>query len=121
MKKGVFKLVEWSKEIFAKNLRYYQGISGKTQKELAQIIGVSAPTMHEWCRGKKTPRMDKVEKLANYFGILKSDLIEDKQKQPVQSELSVKKRDFIKRVEGMSEAQIEKLEQILALVENTEL
>lgn len=114
-------MVEWSKDIFAKNLRYYLSLEGKTQKELAQIIGVSAPTMHEWCRGKKTPRMDKVEKLANYFGILKSDLIEDKQKQPAQDELSLKKREFIKRVEGMTEAQIEKLEQILALVENTEI
>lgn len=114
-------MVEWSKEIFAKNLRYYLSLSGKTQKELAQIIGVSAPTMHEWCKGKKTPRMDKVEKLANYFGILKSDLIEDKQKQPAHSELSYKKREFIKKIEGMSETQVERLEQILALVENTEL
>ena len=113
-------MVEWSKEIFAKNLRYYLNLSGKTQKELAQIIGVSAPTMHEWCKGKKTPRMDKVEKLANYFGILKSDLIEDKQKQPARGELSYKKREFIKRVEGMSDAQLERLEQILALVESKE-
>ncbi len=114
-------MVEWSRDIFAKNLRHYLALSGNTQKELAKIIGVSAPTMHEWCKGKKTPRMDKVEKLANYFGILKSDLIEDKQKQPAQGELSYKQREFIKKVEGMTEAQIEKLEQILALVENTEL
>lgn len=114
-------MVEWSKDIFAKNLRYYLSISGKTQKELAQIIGVSAPTMHEWCKGKKTPRMDKVEKLANYFGILKSDLIEDKQKQPIQDELSIKKKEFIKRVSEMTDAQLERLEQILDLVENTNL
>ena len=113
-------MADWTKDIFAKNLRYYLSLSGKTQKEVANKIGVSAPTFHEWCKGKKTPRMDKVEKLANYFGILKSDLIEDKQKQPTQGELSFKKREFIKRVEGRSEAQLERLEQILALVENTE-
>ena len=114
-------MVEWSRDIFAKNLRYYINLYGKSQKEMAQIIGVSAPTMHDWCKGKKTPRMDKVEKLANYFGILKSDLIEDKQKQPAESELSAKKREFMRKVEGMSDAQLERLEQILALVENTEL
>ena len=114
-------MVEWSRDVFAKNLRYYISLSKKTQREMAEIIGVSAPTMHEWCRGKKTPRMDKVEKLANYFGILKSDLIEDKHKQPAQGELSYKKREFIKKVEGMSEAQIDRLEQILSLVENTEI
>lgn len=114
-------MADWSRAIFAKNLRHYLNISGKTQKELAHIIGVSAPTMHEWCAGKKTPRMDKVQKLANYFGIQNSDLIEDKTKQLIQNELSDKKKEFIKRVEGMSDAQLERLEQILALVENTEL
>lgn len=68
----------WSKESFAKNLRIYLDRSGKTQKELAEIIGVSAPTMHDWLKGKKYPRIDKIELLANYFGILKSDLIEEK-------------------------------------------
>ena len=114
-------MAEWTKDIFAKNLRLYLSKSGKTQKEVAKSIGVSAPTFHEWCAGKKTPRMGKVEKLAEYFGILKSDLIEDKQKQPVENELSVIKREFMKKVENMSDAQIERLEQILALVENTDV
>ena len=52
--------------------------AGKNQKEMAEIVGVSAPTFNEWLKAKKFPRIDKVEKLANYFGILKSDLIEDK-------------------------------------------
>ena len=68
----------WSKEVFAKNLRYYMESRGKNQKELAEIVGVSAPTMNDWLKGKKYPRIDKIEILANYFGILKSDLIEDK-------------------------------------------
>lgn len=113
-------MAEWTSEIFAKNLRYYLSQSGKTQKEVAKVIGVSAPTFHEWCAAKKTPRMDKVEKLANYFGILKSDLIEDKSGQPTQGTLSAKKREFIQRVEKMTDSQLERLEQILALVENTE-
>ena len=108
----------WTTEVFAKNLRYYLNKSGKTQKEVARIIGVSAPTFHEWCSGKKTPRMDKVERLATYFGILKSDLIEDKQKQPAESELSIRKKAFMQKVAEMSDDQIERLEQILALVES---
>ena len=66
----------WSKEVFAKNLRMYMERNGKTQKEMAEIVGVSAPTFNEWLKAKKYPRIDKIEKLANYFGILKSDLIE---------------------------------------------
>ena len=68
----------WSKEVFAKNLRYYMESRGKNQKELAEIVGVSAPTMNDWLKAKKYPRIDKIEILAKYFGILKSDLIEEK-------------------------------------------
>mgnify|MGYP003304543884 FL=1 len=68
----------WSNEVFAKNLRYYMEKRGKNQKELAEIVGVSAPTMNDWLKAKKYPRIDKIEILANYFGILKSDLIEEK-------------------------------------------
>ena len=69
---------EWSKDVFAKNLKYYMDRSGKNQKEMAAVVGVSAPTFNEWLKGKKFPRIDKIEKLAQFFGILKSDLIEDK-------------------------------------------
>ena len=68
----------WSKEVFAKNLKFYMDSRGKTQKELADIVGVSAPTVNEWLKAKKYPRIDKIDILADYFGILKSDLIEEK-------------------------------------------
>lgn len=110
-----------NKNIFSKNLKRYMSEHNKSRKDVSEALGVSYYTFCDWVNGKKYPRMDKVEMLANYFGILKSDLIEDKQKQPAQGELSYKKREFIKKVEAMSEAQIEKLEQILSLVESTKL
>ena len=67
-----------NKEIFAKNLLYYVKRSGRDQKEIAEIVGVAPSTFNEWVKAKKYPRMDKVEMLANYFGIQKSDLIEEK-------------------------------------------
>ena len=69
-----------NKEIFARNLSRYVERSGKQQKELAEIVGVSTSTFNDWMKGKKYPRIGKIEKLAGYFGILKSDLIEDKSK-----------------------------------------
>ena len=66
-----------NKEIFAKNLAHYLERSGKDQKEMAEIVGVAPSTFNEWMKAKKYPRMDKIEMLANYFGILKSDLIEE--------------------------------------------
>ena len=45
---------------------------------MANALGISYFTITSWVNGTKYPRMDKVEMLADYFGILKSDLIEEK-------------------------------------------
>lgn len=71
-----------NKETFAKNLVYYLSMYGREQKEVAEDIGVPVSTFNDWVKGKKYPRIDKIEKLANYFKIKKSDLIEDKKNTP---------------------------------------
>ena len=109
-----------NKPVMSANIKYYMKEKGINAKDLSRALNVPYTTVLSWIKAEYYPRIDKIEKMSDYFGILKSDLIEDKQKQPTQGGLSYKKREFIKRVEGMSEAQIEKLEQILALVENTE-
>lgn len=67
-----------NKNIMAKNLARYVARSGKTQKELAAIVGVAPSTFNDWLKAKKYPRIDKIEILADCFGILKSDLIEER-------------------------------------------
>ena len=67
-----------NKSVFAKNLNRYMKENRKTRREICQALGFSYYTFSDWCNGKKYPRMDKVEILANYFGCLKSDLIEEK-------------------------------------------
>lgn len=69
---------EYDKMIFARNLNYYLDKSGRKQTDIADYLGVSKSTVSDWCKGNMVPRMGKIEKLANYFGILKSDLIEEK-------------------------------------------
>jgi repressor LexA len=66
-----------NKEVFAKNLARYLNRIGKSQREMADIMGVSSSTFNEWMKAKKYPRIDKIEFLANYFGCNKSDLIEE--------------------------------------------
>lgn len=67
-----------NKEIFAKNLNYYIDRSGKDRRQLAEIWKVPYSTLTGWVNAQKYPRIDKIEMMADYFGILKSDLIEDK-------------------------------------------
>ena len=67
-----------NKNVFAKNLKNQMAIHGKSRKDISDALGISYFTVSDWVNGKKYPRMDKVELLAIYFGILKSDLIEEK-------------------------------------------
>lgn len=69
---------EEQKRIFAKNLNKYLSIFNKTQKEVADAIDVSPQTFNTWCQGIALPRMGKVQRLADYFGIGKTDLIDEK-------------------------------------------
>ena len=46
-----------------------------TQQELAEALGVSAVTVFYWCKGTKNPRMDKVDKIAELFGVSRSYIL----------------------------------------------
>lgn len=67
-----------NKHTFASNLIKYMELNNKTRNDISDALGISYYTVTDWVKGKKYPRMDKVEMLANYFGIQKSDLIEEK-------------------------------------------
>lgn len=69
---------EWDIKIFTNNFDKYMRLSGKTQKEVADALAVSAPTVHDWLKGKKMPKMTNVQKLADLFGVKLSDLVESK-------------------------------------------
>lgn len=106
------------KIIFAENLKRLMQENDKTRKDICEALGLSYFTVTDWVKAKKMPRMDKVEKLANYFGCLKSDLIEEKQKQSAESELSEQKKEFIQKVMQMSDEELQKFDLLLRLVES---
>ena len=71
-----------NKAIMAENLKYYMEKTGKERKELAAIWGFPYSTVSEWLTGRKYPRIDRIEIMADYFGIQKSDLIEERKEDP---------------------------------------
>lgn len=66
------------RKIFSNNLNRYIDKNNLTQLEIAKAINVSPQTFNTWVKGIAIPRMGKIQKLADYFGIYKSDLLEDK-------------------------------------------
>ena len=87
-----------NKKTLSKNLSYYVEKSGKTQKEISEIVGVAYSTFNDWMKGKKYPRFDKIEIMANYFGILKSDLIEERTEDFEEREEMKKKNDIMTNI-----------------------
>lgn len=69
----------YDKTIFARNLNYYLKKNGESQIDIVRFLGVSKSTVSAYCSGSQVPRIDKIELLAQHFGIEKSDLIEEKQ------------------------------------------
>lgn len=116
-----------NKETMAKNLHYYVERSGKTQKELCEIFGVATSTFNDWMKAKKYPRIDKIEIMANYFGILKSDLIEEKteerkemkKKNDVLSDIVLKLNEdmeLLSMVEALSKLDFEKRQAVKSVL-----
>lgn len=69
-----------NKKIFSKNLKHYMELNKKDRNDICNLLGFKYSTFSDWYNGNKYPRIDKIEILANYFHIEKSDLIEDKDK-----------------------------------------
>ncbi len=65
-------------KIFSKNLRKYMEKFDKTQTDLINDLGFTRSAVSTWVNGTRLPRADKVEMLAQYFHIKRSDLTEDK-------------------------------------------
>lgn len=66
------------KDTFAKNIKYYLNERGLTQTQLAKILDYPEMTVSNWVNAKYYPRIDKIQEMADFLSINKSDLIEDK-------------------------------------------
>ena len=66
------------RKIVASNLSRLMSERDKNQTDLMRDLNLSSATVSSWCTGKKMPRMDKVQILADYFQVEPSDIIEEK-------------------------------------------
>ena len=71
-----------NKEVMSNNLKYYMNKKGVDRNQLCSDLDLKYMTVSDWINAKTYPRIDKIELLANYFGINKSDLIEEKSTTP---------------------------------------
>ena len=98
-----------SRVVFAENLAFYLQQTGETQKSIAEVIGVSAPTVNEWLKAKKYPRPEKLEKLARYFGVSMTELVGDRDNSsalPNEREIMAQNINYYMAVKGITRKQL---------------
>lgn len=65
------------RDIFASNFRRILKLRGKTQSDIVSDLEVTSSTVSDWANAKKYPRVDKMQALADYLGVIISDLREE--------------------------------------------
>lgn len=70
-----------TKIIFRTNLNRLIQKKGVTQRDVADALKVTPSTVNEWVKGKKVPRMDKIDKLCSFFLVPRSALLEEYESQ----------------------------------------
>ena len=63
-----------AREIFVRNLRYFMEARGISQADICRVLEVSSATVSDWCAGKKYPRIDAMQRLADLLGVNYSTL-----------------------------------------------
>ncbi len=65
-----------NKKIMANNIRRHLDSLGLNVKDFATLMNFKYTTVLDWVNAKTYPRIDKIELMANYFKVDKSDLVE---------------------------------------------
>lgn len=78
-----------NKKIMAENITYYMNKHQKSRNDMCEALGVKYTTFTDWVKGNSYPRIDKIELMANYFGISKADLVEKRNSAPTKSGVTI--------------------------------
>lgn len=86
-----------NKQVMAKNISRLMKENNIDRKKLSNDLKVKYTTLSDWINAKTYPRIDKIELLADYFNVTKADLVEDKEKQVLET-LPVKKIPVVSKI-----------------------
>ena len=104
---------EENKKIMAKNIKRYMEAKGVTNQQLCEALDFKYTTFLDWIKGVTYPRIGKIEAMADYFGIQKSDLIEEKEPATTDDGLTESQRILIDFAKGLTEDQAAKVLQLM--------
>lgn len=100
-----------ARAIFVKNLRKYMEQRGKTQTDIANALDVSISTVSCWYYGKSYPRVDVMQRLADYLGVHMHQLTNDEDEEPLNETLFERPgmKVLFRALDGVTDQQIKML------------
>ncbi|WP_425234130.1 helix-turn-helix domain-containing protein [Streptococcus suis] len=109
-----------NKEIMAENIKYFMDKKGVDRNQLCADLDLKYMTVSDWINAKSYPRIDKIELLANYFGVSKSDLVEPRNSPTNQPTPTIDLSNLRERVvlfdgKPLSDEDVEKITKIIEL------
>ena len=93
---------------FGKRLTYYLEQSGKMQKDLCDYLNVGKSTVSNWCKGLKSPRMNKVDEICRYLNITRTHLM-GSDEELAQLENENEEQEMLEKFNKLSESQQKQL------------
>lgn len=69
--------MEENREVMGRNIKKQLELNGLSAAEVCRDLGFKTNTFSNWITGQSYPRIDKIEKMAEYFKIPKAYLVED--------------------------------------------
>lgn len=99
----------YEKQVFAENLRGVLEATGCSQQQLAEVLGVSEASVSLWLSATHYPKPGKIQMMADYFGIRKSQLIDPQEKMKE----NVRVARISKKLEALDDAQLAVVEAVV--------
>ena len=87
-------------------------MNGVKSADVARATGISNMTFSDWKKGKSTPKMDKIEKIAKYFGVT-TDYMMGKKSEIPSASMADDHLELIKLYSSLSEANQKAIMQIM--------
>lgn len=95
-------------ERFGRRLTYYLEKNGRMQKDLCELLNVSKPTVSNWCKGIKAPRMNKIDEICKYLNITRTHLM-GTDEEVAKLENNLEENQMLNKFNSLSEEQQKQL------------
>lgn len=107
-----------NKEVMARNIKKQMDKKGVSSADVCRALNFKTNTFSNWINAKIYPRIDKIEMMANYFGISKSELVEDQTTIHYDSALVNRALQYYKQIQNLSPEQRKSLEDYLSFLQS---